>query len=154
MEFPDQVDKIREWHQMWRPEMIGIESNAFQRSLAQMSYRIEGLPPIVPVMSAGNKNERILRMSPLFKIGRVRINKRHSEFIDQWVNFDPEKKNQKDDLLDAVEIGLGVANVLMPRAPFKATLEPETPSQEATARIRQLREKRNRPYDPELGSEA
>ena len=155
MEFPDQLDKLREWHQQWRPQMIGIESNAYQHALAQMAYRMEGLPPIVPVFAAGKKNERILAMSPLFKVGRVRLSRDHVDFIDQWVNFDPSKKNQKDDLLDAVEIALGTAGVLLPRAPYKAAIdEPTTPSQEAAARIRQMKAKRNRPYDPELGAAA
>lgn len=164
IEFPDQLDKIREWHQQWRPEMIGVESNAYQRALAQMSYRLEGMPPVVPVFADGKsegrvsaKNVRILRMSPLFKIGRVRINKQHTDFIDQWVNFDPEKKNQKDDLLDAVEIALGVAGVLLPRAPYQAQVDrPQTIDEEATWRIQQMK-KRSRDkerFDPDLGSEA
>lgn len=156
IDFPDQLDKIREWHQQWRPEQIGIESNAYQRALASMAYRLEGLPPIVSVFSKGDKNERILGMSPLFKLGRVRINKKHTDFIDQWVNFDPSKKNQKDDLLDAVEIALGAASVLLPRAPYRAALDRQPPTihEEARARIRQMHGGRGQAYDPELGSEA
>jgi len=155
IDFPAQLDKLREWHQQWRPEMIGIESNAYQRALAQMAYRMDGLPPIVPVYSSGTKNERIMSMSPLFKIGRVRISQRHGEFVEQWVNFNPAKKNQDDDLLDAVEIALGVAGVLLPRKPFAAAVDtPQSLDDEARMRIQQIKAKRNRPYDPELGDQA
>lgn len=155
LEFPDQLDKIRELHQTWRPEMMGIESNAYQRALAQMAYRIEGMPPIVGVFASGKKNERLLAMSPLFKIGRIRIRRTQSEFIDQWVNFDAAKKNQEDDLLDAVEIALGVAGVLLPRKPFEATAQgPSNVHEEARERIRQMKAGRRRPYDPELGAMA
>jgi hypothetical protein len=68
----------------------------------------------VPVISKSKKEERILGLGPLFKIGKVRIQSRHVQFIDQWVSYDPAKKNGDDDLLDAVEIALGVAGVLLP----------------------------------------
>lgn len=153
LEFPDQLDKIRELHQQWRPEMLGIESNAYQHALAQMAYRLEGMPPIVPVFASGKKNERILGMSPLFKIGRIRINRMATDFIDQWVNFDAAKKNQKDDLLDAVEIALGVAGVLLPRKPFEAAVEKApTIHQEARAKIRAMHKKSREVYDPDLGA--
>jgi phage terminase large subunit-like protein len=105
--FPDQLDKIQEWFLKWRPELIGVESNAYQRALEQQVARMAGFPSTVPVFSKGKKEERILRMAPLFKVGKCRIRKNQAEFIDQWVSFDPEKKNQKDDLLDAVEIAPG-----------------------------------------------
>jgi phage terminase large subunit-like protein len=154
--FPEQLDKIREWHQQWRPQMIGIESNAYQHALAQMAYRLEGLPPIVPVFSKGTKNERILAMSPVFKTGQVRIRRSMPEFIDQWVNFNPARKNQEDDLLDAVEIALGTAGVLLPRAPYAAAVEdaPKNVDDEARQMIRKLKDKQDgKQWDPELGTE-
>ncbi len=154
--FPDQLDKIREWHLKYRPMYIGIESNAFQVALAQQSARMEGLPPVVPVISKGKKNDRILSMSPLFKIGKIRIHRLQADFIDQWVSFDPEKKNQDDDLLDAVEIALGVAGVLLPQMPAASHFEnrpPQTVEEEALASIRASRENA-KAYDDELGSEA
>ncbi len=47
IQFPDQLDKIREWQLKWRPQNIGIESNAYQRALMQMTARMEGLPPVI-----------------------------------------------------------------------------------------------------------
>lgn len=154
IDFAAQVDKIQEWFLKWRPERIGVESNAFQASLYQQTARLEGMPNVVPVFSKGKKHERILAMAPLFKIGRIRIGRRQPEFIDQWVSFDPEKKNQKDDLLDAVEIAIGSAGILLPGMPHTAHFEGAmTLEQEAQAHFRAL--KRNeKPYDPELGETA
>jgi len=152
--FPEQIDKIQEWHIKWRPEVIGVESNAFQRALEQQASRLPGIPNVVPVFAKGKKEERILSMSPLFKTGRVRIRKNQGDFIDQWVSFDPEKKNQRDDLLDAVEIALGVAGILLPMSPHVEHFE-EDNSLETHARqyIQQLK-KAKTVYDPDLGEMA
>lgn len=156
--FPDQLDKIREWQLKWRPELIGVESNAYQQALAQQAARLEGFPGIIPTFAKGKKNDRILTMSPLFKIGKIRIHRRHGDFIDQWLSFDPEKKNQDDDLLDAVEIALSTAGVLLAAQPHESLLEDVpremSPGELAKAQLRSMREGANRPYDPELGIEA
>jgi predicted phage terminase large subunit-like protein len=160
VDFPDQLDLIHEWMLKWRPQLIGVESNAYQRALAQQASRMSGFPGIVPVIAKGQKNERILSMSPLFKIGKVRIHRRNADFIDQWVAFDPEKKNQKDDLLDAVEIALGVAGVLLPMNPHVSLLEEDEIRETDHADIEglvkeQLRSMMNPrgPYDPEIGDQ-
>jgi phage terminase large subunit-like protein len=152
--FPEQVDKIAEWHLKWRPEMIGVESNAFQRALEQQASRLPGMPPVVPVFAKGKKEERILAMGPMFKLGKVRVRQNQGEFIDQWVSFDPDQKNQKDDLLDAVEIAMGVAGILLPMDPH-VSLAPADGSMEAHAReiIRQSKLAKQA-YDPELGDMA
>lgn len=155
--FPDQLDVIREQFLKWRPEMIGIESNAYQRALLQMTARMDGLPPVVPVISKSKKEERILGLGPLFKIGKVRVQRRHVQFIDQWVSFDPAKKNGDDDLLDAVEIALGVAGVLLAQRPSASLFDEDrsgTRSLEevAWAQVRAAKN-RDRAYDPELGIE-
>lgn len=161
--FPDQLDLIRTWILKWRPELVGIESNAFQRAIVQQSQRLEGFPGIVPVFAKGAKPERIMGMSPLFKIGKIRIHKRHADFLDEWVSYDPPppfgkgSKNQKDDLLDAAEIAIGVAGVLLPMRPHENLIEeprPEMPSDVARAQIRAMRDGSDNPYDEELGSEA
>jgi phage terminase large subunit-like protein len=157
--FPDQVNLIREWQLKWRPQLIGVESNAFQVALAQQSLRLDGFPGIVPVIAKGKKNERILSMSPLFKIGRIRVNRRHGEFIDQWVSFDPDKKNQKDDLLDAVEIALGVAGVILPAMPHESFVDGFTRTDHADVQalvkqqIRAMMDNTIQPVDEEMGED-
>jgi phage terminase large subunit-like protein len=152
IQFPEQVQKLQEWVQRWRPELTGVESNAYQRVFVQQANRLEGFPGLVPVISKGKKAERIISMSPLFKIGKVRIHPRHVEFIDQWVSFDPKVRDNRDDLLDAVEIALGVAGVMLP----SYIVEDEKPKvmsvhEEAKAQI--LAANKDGRYDPELGSE-
>lgn len=157
--FPDQLDLIRQWQLQWRPELIGVEANAFQKAIVQQAHRLEGFPGIVPVYSKGNKNERILSMAPLFKIGKVRIHRRHGDFLGQWVSFNPETKNQKEDLLDATEIALGVAGVLLAANPHQSLIDRPVDHADvdnlAISAARDLRNRvDNRSYDPILGSEA
>ena len=150
--FPDQVDKIREWQLKYRPELIGIESNAYQHALAQQAQRLDGFPGIVPIMSRGKKSERILAMSPLFKIGKIRLHRKHNHFIDEWVMYDSKLKNPKDDVLDATEIALGLAGVLLPQMVAPETFRPQMSiHEEAMAVLR--RQKSQDHVDPELGSE-
>lgn len=125
VEFPDQLDLIKQWQLKWRPELIGVESNAFQLALAQQAQRLDSLPGIVPHLNTQKKNERILAMSPMFKVSKIRISPRHNDFIDQWVSFDPEKKNQSDDLLDAVELAIRTAGGLLPIFPHMNLLDGE-----------------------------
>jgi len=158
--FPDQVDKIREWQLRYRPDMIGIEAQAYQRSLSQQAARLEGFPGIVPVIqpggrSAQSKQQRIVAMSPVFKIGKVRIHPRHVEFVDQWVSFDATKKENKDDLLDATEITLSVAGVMLP---MLATPDPELPPNSLEEEAKRQIEARRKAvaagaYDIEMGED-
>lgn len=157
--FPDQLDKIREWFLKYRPQFIGIESNAYQRALLQMTQRMDGIPNVLAVMSKSKKEERILGLGPMFKTGRVRIRKTHGEFIDQWVSYDPAQKHQHDDLLDAVEIALGTAGVLLPIRPdeslFGEDRKPRSLDEEAWFAVRRALNKDNdQVYDPELGIDA
>jgi predicted phage terminase large subunit-like protein len=157
--FPDQIDKIKEWWLEHRPEYIGIESNAFQRSLEQQAARMGDLPPVVPVISRGKKSERILAMAPVFKIGKVRLHRSaaSAEFVDEWVSYDSTIKNPKDDLLDAVEIALSAAGVLLPTTDWNLSHEHHgslSIEEEAFAAIKQAKRGKEVNYDPELGVNA
>lgn len=113
--FPEQVEKVTEWYNKWRPDIIGIEAQVYQRALIQQLERNQLSLPIIPIMNATRKLERIMGMSTSFKIGKVKIHAKQNDFIDQWLNYDPAVKNPKDDLLDAVEMALRTAGVLAPR---------------------------------------
>jgi hypothetical protein len=69
---------------------------------------------VVPLIRKGKKFERILSMAPLFKIGRVRILREQVDFINEWVDYDSQLRNPKDDCLDSMEITLSLAGVLLP----------------------------------------
>lgn len=113
--FHEQLDKIQEWFLTYRPMLIGIESQAYQRVLADQAMRLEGFPGVIPVFAQGKKWERILSMAPLFKIAKVRIHKSQKDFIEEWLDYDSELKNPNDDCLDAVEIALRTAGALLPQ---------------------------------------
>ena len=146
--FPDQIDEIKRWALEHRPDYIGIEANAYQAALAQMTARLEGLPPITAIISRGKKVERIMSMAPLFKVGKVRIHSSMGDFVEEWVGYDPEIKNPKDDLLDATEIALGTANVLLP-----STLvgdekpKPKSMDEEAWEQVQARQKKRQGEWD-------
>lgn len=111
--FPEQIDKIAEWYQMWKPQYVGVEAQGFQRSILQQMERSAFHVPTVPIFNAVRKTERILAMAPVFKIGKVKLHTRMRDFIDEWLNYDSTVKNPKDDVLDAVELALRCAGVLI-----------------------------------------
>jgi phage terminase large subunit-like protein len=111
--FADQLEKIQEYHLRFNPDIIGIESNAYQAALVQQAERLPSMPPIVPIFAKGKKYERIMAMSPLFRIGKVQIRAEHRDFIDEWINYDASISNPKDDCLDSVEIALRTAGALL-----------------------------------------
>jgi predicted phage terminase large subunit-like protein len=158
--FPEQVDKIREWHIKYRPMLIGIESNAYQAALAQQAMRMANFPPIVPILSKGKKHERILSMAPYFKIGRIKIHKDHRDFVDEWLNYDSSEKNPKDDTLDAVEIALRTAGALLPEMPMDSMFKtdqgqmPARDSDELARRdLQRVWNREGGSYDDEMGGE-
>jgi phage terminase large subunit-like protein len=114
--FPEQVETIYEWFQKWRPRYIAIERVAYQAALIQQTMRLPGFPPVIPYWPKGKKHERILSMAPLFRIGRILIRKDHADFINEWVDYDSQLKNPKDDCLDSFEIALRGAGVVLPGA--------------------------------------
>lgn len=111
--FSEQLEKIEEYHIKYRPDIIGVESNAYQAALAQQAERLASMPPIVPLFAKGKKFERILAMSPLFRIGKVKIRKDQIDFINEWVDYDASARTPKDDCLDSMEIALRCAGILL-----------------------------------------
>jgi phage terminase large subunit-like protein len=157
--FPEQVELIGEWNALYRPMYIGIESVAYQAALVQQSMRLPGMPNVVAVFSKGKKEQRIMAMAPFFRTGRIRISRFERDFIDQWVSWDSTKKSIRDDMLDAVEIALGLAGVLLPTVQQHLDTEaanrpPRTLEEAASRELAQLDETGKRGqsrYDPELG---
>jgi hypothetical protein len=61
-----------------------------------------------------------MAMSPLFRIGKVRIKAEHKDFIDEWINYDASMSKPKDDCLDSVEIALRTAGALLGESAFES----------------------------------
>lgn len=154
--FPDQLQLIQELHMKWRPHYFGIEAIAYQAALAQQAARLPGLPPVIPVMSKGKKAERIMSMAPLFNLGRVLIRPEARDFIDEWLDYDPENKHTKDDTLDAAEIAIGTAGIILPGLPDPVETKPATSMEELAARLRaglQNANESDRTWDEHLGAD-
>lgn len=158
--FPEQLEKIQELNNRWHPRIIGIESVAYQAALTQQALRLPGFLPVTAMMTGGRKKaERILAMSPLFKLGRIRIRKDQNDFIDEWVDYDSSVKNPKDDLLDAVEIALRTAGGILPGTDqtvgdlpiWFPDEEPAASLEEIAMNDRPGRKRRKTPYDSVLG---
>jgi predicted phage terminase large subunit-like protein len=126
--FPEQVEKVMDWMNKYKPSLIGIESNAYQAALEQQLRTLSGVAPFVPVMSKGKKEQRILRMAPVFRTGAIKVRETHHNFINEWIDYDSTKKNSNDDVLDAMDIALGLAGALLPELPKVKTFDPDRPS--------------------------
>lgn len=151
--FAEQLEKIAEYAALYRPQMIGIEANAYQAALAQQALRLPGLLPIAQLLARGKKSERILAMAPIFRTGRVKIRHDHRDFINEWLDYDSTLKNPKDDCLDSVEMALRAAGALIPGVPEVPLKQFEIGEEPATS-LQDLAWKRTRkdgPYDEHLG---
>ena len=110
--FAEQLDVISEYQAKYRPVYIGIEDVAYQRALVQQASRLDSSPNVIGVPAKGSKAERIISMSPAFRLGKALIQQTNKTFIDEWLDYDTTNKNAQDDVLDSVEIALRVAGVI------------------------------------------
>lgn len=154
--FHEQLEKLADWHRKYHPQFIGVESTAYQRVLADQLSRMDGMPNVLEIPAKGKKVERIMGMSPLFQTGRVRIHPKQRDFIEEWIDYDSSKRNTNDDLLDAVEISLRTAGILLPDAPDVELFGQKGPEsfEDWVWRARKRRRGgKGGSYDPEMGDQ-
>jgi hypothetical protein len=99
--FPAMSKRIEADALAWNPVEIGIESNGFQRIIAQ-GLRPK-LLPIIEIKTTKNKLERIRGLSANFENGRIRISKGMDELIMEYLQF---PNGETVDILDALEMGV------------------------------------------------
>jgi len=99
--FPKQQEVILEYFWRWKPIKVAIETNAYQKALAQAAWELPGLIPIFETKQTKDKATRFEAMAAHFENQRVLISRQHQDFIDEWIGF-PDAAH--DDLLDATEI--------------------------------------------------
>jgi predicted phage terminase large subunit-like protein len=108
IDFPEQVRMVKLLGTLWNPLKIGIESNAYQKALAQhsrsMDLTLAGKVKDVPTVK--DKLIRMDSMSVHFENGKVYIKRGMEEFEDEYLAF-PYGKYV--DQLDALEIALSLA---------------------------------------------
>jgi phage terminase large subunit-like protein len=155
--FPEQVDILQEWYGRYRPQMLGVESQAYQAALIQQANSLKTMPPITALFQSGKKADRIIGMSPQFRMSRILINKAHKDFITEWISYDSSKSRPKDDCLDSVQIALTLAGALLPDPPAPQAPTPDN-SVDAWAKRNLERRLHNtgqfkQPHDEVLGSQ-
>ena len=101
--FPLFLKQLQSMANLYKPEKIYIESNAFQKVLTYVP-ELQGLP-VVPTPTFRDKESRFISMTSHFQAERIMINpllnSTRSEFWNQWVQF---PRGQYDDAVDSVEI--------------------------------------------------
>lgn len=110
---------------IYRPLSLGIESNAAQALIPQiMEQKI--LVPIKPIKTTVNKASRFISLSALFQSRRVLLkgirdingilqpSAAMKPFVNEWVSF----PKGKDDVLDAVDMAVGLAAMFGPAPVF------------------------------------
>jgi len=105
LSFKAQVELIKKKAEEWQPIRIGIETNQYQKALAQELIRTTQAP-IKELMTEKDKVSRAQRRSAEFENGRVFLRKDMHLFIDELVLF-PDAVH--DDMVDAYDFARTVS---------------------------------------------
>ncbi|MBU4535922.1 MAG: phage terminase large subunit [Euryarchaeota archaeon] len=110
-DFKTQIKKIMEVYRHYKPTRIISEAISYQRALAETLIQDYNIP-VHQIKNRGNKNSRLLNLVPLFESGKIILNHGswNDYFIQQYLQWSPENKNAKDDLLDALETAVNTVN--------------------------------------------
>lgn len=100
--FRAQQEVIKLKAEQWQPISIGIESNAYQKSLSQELIRQTSLP-IRQITTQRDKVSRAQVRSALFENGKIKIKKDMSILIDEFCLF-PDAAH--DDIFDAFDLAI------------------------------------------------
>lgn len=128
LDFVEQVKKLKEYGMRTQLSVgkyflpgeqhirkIGIESIAYQKALSLTGYTM-GLPVEEVVHGRTDKVTRLLRIQPHIENGRIKFPdpevhrdiKWWAPFLDEYLSF---PRGRRDDMMDALEIALNVANL-------------------------------------------
>lgn len=110
----EQIRRILDAFERWRPVKVGIETVAYQAALQQFldehGRRTQQYLPIVPLRTTGNKRARIEGVAPFFENGTFRLPKAlDPEIESQFLHF---PKARHDDAPDVCAMGLELARTL------------------------------------------
>ncbi len=108
------IEETYLWAEEYEPEQVGVEMNAFQKSL-KFGFDDEALErnwwlPIVEITSDGDKDRRIRSVQPRFSAGKVFVRDSMKDLRRDLMRF-PHISDNKKDLLDA----LGIVNQMVRR---------------------------------------
>ena len=95
--FAQQVARITELAAQYQPRVVLIESNQYQRALAE-HLATQGVR-VKPITARAKKEERIAALIPLYELGLITHAKRFGELEAQLLGY-PD--SEYDDLIDAL----------------------------------------------------
>jgi len=95
--FAQQVARITELAALYQPRVVLIESNQYQRALAE-HLATQGVR-VKPITARAKKEERIAVLIPLYELGLITHAKRFGELEAQLLGY-PD--SEYDDLIDAL----------------------------------------------------
>ena len=99
----DLAQVIQTYYQKYQPNAVNIETVGYQEMLRDY-FRYNKI--YIPGMERKNqprtqKSKRILSFQPHFADGVVYIKKDMMDFVDELIQYNPERRNNQDDQLDA-----------------------------------------------------
>lgn len=90
----------------WGSHEFCIETNAYQEALVtftrEESRKRNVWPAIVEMKSTLEKGRKLSSMQPRFRTHSVHLRNEHTQLAREALSFRPEKKDNKDDCLDAL----------------------------------------------------
>ena len=95
--FAQQVERILELYARYAPRVVLIESNQYQRALAE-HLAAQGVR-VAPIMAKSKKEERIMSLAPLYELGLITHALRFVELESELLAY-PD--SEYDDLVDAL----------------------------------------------------
>ncbi len=106
----DLMTRVISTYSEWEHKQIGFEENGFQKvlgkDLIQMSDKQGRHIPISFIKNTARKEERILRLEPMIRQGRIQFSHSHNELIQEILHY---PKGSHDDGIDALSMILDVS---------------------------------------------
>jgi hypothetical protein len=122
---PSRIIQLMAMHwQKFKPEAIGIESVYYQKSLAHFAreYMFEGKIPMMTIRqlkpeAGASKDLRIRALEPLASNLAIHCKSSHKEFIEEFIDYVPNSRLCKKDILDALAYQMQIARPGQPLPP-------------------------------------
>lgn len=114
LSFREQTAAILEKYNRFDPVKVAIEANAYQVVQVERVKEL-GAVRATKVYTTRDKLSRAWKLSALFEDGRIRLKRNMRELVDQLLAF---PQGEHDDLIDALDLAIGVASSRGPRIRF------------------------------------
>jgi predicted phage terminase large subunit-like protein len=104
--FDQSIDKIQEMYNRFNPMCVGIEGNSYQQALPEHLMKITAIP-IKIIKQTQSKEYRLAKLSKRFENGKIHLPRNKlSEFVEEYLTYDPTDKTKSPDQLDALDLSL------------------------------------------------